>query len=389
MIFVGIDVAKDKHDCFIVNSDGVVLFDVFTIPNSMDGFNDLFFKIKSVSEDLSNVKAGLEATGHYSNNLLGFLKNKGLHTVVFNPLQTSLCRKSASLRKTKTDKTDARTIASMLMSDVDLKPCPTSLYHIEQLKSLSRYRLDKVSYRSRLKVSISRLVAILFPELETLITPHTKSFYALLSALPSAQSIANANLKTLTNLLNKSSKGHFKRDKAVLIRDAARNSIGSYSPAQSLELKHTISLISELTEQIDEIETEIKKIMNDINSPLMSVPGLGYTLCSVILSEVGDFARFDSPDKVLAFAGCSPTTYQSGKIYSTHAKMEKRGSKYLRWALFYAAERVCKWVPSFSAYLKKKLNEGKHYYVAISHAVKKLVRLLYHLETTGETYQAA
>lgn len=147
MVYVGIDVAKDKHDCFIVNSDGEVLYDVFTIQNNMDGFEDLLFKIKNSSKDLRKVKVGLEATGHYSCNILGFLHNKGLSTIVINPLYTSLSRKSVSLRKTKTDKVDARTIASMIMSDVSLKPYSDTLYHNEDLKSLSRYRFDKVSGR--------------------------------------------------------------------------------------------------------------------------------------------------------------------------------------------------------------------------------------------------
>ena len=387
MVYVGIDVAKDKHDCFIVNSDGEVLYDVFTIQNDMDGFEDLLFKIKTASKDLSKVKVGLEATGHYSCNILGFLKNKGLNTIVINPLYTSLSRKSVSLRKTKTDKVDARTIASMIMSDVSLKPYSDTVYHNEDLKSLSRYRFDKVSDRSKLKQSVSRLVNILFPELEKLVsTLHAKAVYALLSEFPGAHQVASANLKHLTALLSTASKGHFGREKANEIREAARRSISSYLPAKSLELRHTIKLIRELDAEIAEIETEIKKIMDSIDSPTLSVPGISYALGSVIVSEVGDFSRFDNPDKLLAFAGCSPSTYQSGQIYSAHAKMEKRGSKYLRWALLNAAKYVCKWEPTFAVYLRKKLAEGKHYNVAVSHAAKKLVRLLYHLETTGEKY---
>ena len=76
MIYVGIDVAKDKHDCFITNSDGEVLFKPFTISNNREGFETLFQRISSVSDDLNKVKVGLEATGHYSYNLLGFLLDK-------------------------------------------------------------------------------------------------------------------------------------------------------------------------------------------------------------------------------------------------------------------------------------------------------------------------
>ena len=136
MIFVGIDVAKDKHDCFITNSDGEVLFKAFTIQNNKEGFDELYQRIVTVTEDLAKVKVGLEATGHYSYNILGFLLDKGLTTFVINPLHTNLYRKSLSLRKTKTDKVDARTIAMMLMSDVNLKSYSSTSYHNEELKSL-------------------------------------------------------------------------------------------------------------------------------------------------------------------------------------------------------------------------------------------------------------
>ena len=164
MIYVGIDVAKDKHDCFITNSDGEVLFKSFTISNNREGFETLFQRIQSVSDDLTKVKVGLEATGHYSYNLLGFLLDNGLPTFVINPLHTNLYRKSLSLRKTKTDKVDAHTIASMIMSDVNLKSYSNASYHNEELKSLTRYRFDKVKERAQLRQSVSRLVTILFPD---------------------------------------------------------------------------------------------------------------------------------------------------------------------------------------------------------------------------------
>jgi len=169
MIYVGIDVAKDKHDCFITNSDGEVLFKAFTISNNREGFETLFQRIKSVSDDLTQVKVGLKAPGHYSYNLLGFLLDNGLPTFVINPLHTNLYRKSLSLRKTKTDKVDAHTIASMIMSDVNLKSYSDTSYHNEELKSLTRYRFDKVKERAQLNSSVSRLVCILFPELEKLV----------------------------------------------------------------------------------------------------------------------------------------------------------------------------------------------------------------------------
>ena len=388
-ILVGIDVAKDKHDCFIMNSEGEVLAKSFTILNNKEGFDFLYKKIQSVSSS-DNIKVGLEATGHYSYNIIGFLLNKDLATFILNPLHTNLYRKSLSLRKTKTDKIDSKTIAMMLLSDVSLKSYSDISYHNEDLKSLTRYRFSKVEERAKLKTSLSRLAQILFPELEKLVpTLHMTSIYQLLEEFPSASAIASVHLTRLTNLLSKASKGHYDRETAIKIRDAAKNSIGSNMPAKSLELKHTIKLICALTIDIDEIEAEISKMMDKIASPITTIPGIGRNMGAMIISEIGDFSRFSSPDKILAYAGFSPSIYQSGKLDNCYAHMEKRGSHYLRYALFQATQRVCHLDSTFSAYLAKKRAEGKHYYVAISHAVKKLVRVIFHLEKTKQAFLKA
>ena len=389
MICVGIDVAKDKHDCIIVSSEGEVLFKPFVISNNRVGFDELYEKICSISVSFDKIKVGLEATGHYSYNLLGYLLDKGLPTYVINPLHTNLYRKSLSLRKTKTDKVDAHTIAYMLMSDVNLKSYSNTLYHNEELKSLTRYRFSKVEERAKLKTSVARLVNILFPELEKLVPSlHIASVYALLSEFPSAKLISKVHLTRLTNLLSEASKGRYGRDKAILIRDAARNSIGSYMPAKELELKHTLKLIQELNSEIDEIEYHINEIMAEMDTPILTIPGISNRMGAMILAEIGDFERFSSPDKILAYAGLSPSTYQSGQLTSSHSHMDKRGSRYLRYALFNATKFVCNWDPTFADYLEKKRSEGKHYNVAISHACKKLVRVIYHLQTTGEAYRS-
>lgn len=387
MIYVGIDVSKDKHDCTIVSSEGEVLADVFTVQNNLDGFKLLFQRIKSVAPDLGEVKVGLEATSHYSYNILGFLLDKGLHTYAINPLHTNLFRKSTSLRRTKTDRVDARTIAAMMMSGVVLSSYTAISYHNEELKSLSRYRFSKVQDRARLKTSVSRLVNILFPELEKLVpTLHIASVYTLLMELPGAKQVASCHLTHLTSLLSAASKGHYGRSKAIAIRDAAQRSIGSVMPAKSLELQHTIRMIREMDAEISEIEAALKQMMDEIASPILTIPGISYRMGAMILAEIGDFSRFSSPDKLLAYAGLSPSTYQSGKLDNAYAHMEKRGSRYLRYALFNATKYVCYWDTSFAAYLAKKRAEGKHYYVAISHAAKKLVRLIFALQQTSKSY---
>ena len=352
MIYVGIDVAKDKHDCYICDSDGVELYPPFIIANNREGFEKLMDHIRSVSDDLSKVKVGLEATGHYSYNILGYLIAQGSSISLINPLHTNLFRKSLSLRQTKTNKVDARTICMMLSSGMNLTSYSETSYHMEELKSLTRYRFDKVRERTQ---SLSRLVTILFPELEKLVpTLHMKSVYALLAEFPGAKQISKAHMTRLKHLLSDSSRGRYGKDTAETIRDAARCSI--------------------------------QKIMDTLDAPILGIPGINYRMGAMILAELGDLSRFSSPDKILAYAGMSPSTYQSGQLTSSYAHMEKRDSRYLRYALFNATQYVCIWDPTFKAYLEKKRSEGKHYYVAISHAAKKLVRLIYHLQTTGEAY---
>ena len=389
MIYVGIDVAKDKHDCFAMNSDGEILIEKLTITNNLDGFETLYNSLMNFSDSLDNIKVGLEATGHYSNNILNFLTEKGFNIYLINPLQTNLYVKGQSLRKTKTDKLDAHVIATMLVSD-NLKPYIPVSYHISELKSLTRHRFRLVKENSKFKTSLVRLVDIVFPELPKIVSSVAqKSCLALLYELPSAKDIAECNLTHLTHLLSDNSNKKFDREKALQIRDLARKSIGLNSNSVSFELKQTISIIQFIQEQLDDVEKRIKEILKEINSPILTIPGISFKTAGSILAEIGDISRFDSTAKLLAFAGLDPSMYQSGKFFSTHSVMVKRGSKYLRFALMTAARMVCLNDSTFNAFKDRKMDEGKHYMVAMGHVAKKLVRVIYYLLKTNNVYQAS
>jgi transposase len=386
MIYVGIDVAKDNHDCIIVDSDGVIRFPTFTIPNNKQGFRELLTNLKTCGSDLAKIKVGLEATGHYSDNLLEFLIANDLPTTVINPLHTNLYRKGLSLRKTKTDTVDAHSIVTMLRTE-SLKPYSKTSYHVRELKSLTRYRFALVQDCARLKTSYARLCVILFPELEKLVPSlHMVSVYALLSEFPSARAISECHLTRLANLLATASKGRYGKEKAMEIRNSARDSIGSYSDVKSLELQQTIQSIRMMESQIKQVEAKINPIVDQLHSPLLTIPGISYRMASIIIAETENFSNFNSAEKVLAFAGLEPSVYQSGQLTSTHAKMVKRGSKYLRYALFNSTKYVCHWDPGFAQYLAKKRSEGKAYNVAVSHAAKKLTRVIFHLVKTNQPF---
>ena len=348
MLFVGIDVAKAKHDCCIIDSNGVIITDSLRIPNSKEGFEILYNTILSSlgSNDLSDIKIGLESTGHYSTNITNFLYSKGFHIVMLNPLVTNAFRKAGTLRKTKTDKCDAKVIATMLFSD-DSKSYSPSSYQIQELKSLTRHRYRMIGYRSKLKLSVTRLIDIIFPELPSFVwSIHQNSSYQLLLELPSPEDIKKCHLTHLTHILAKTSRGKYGREKALQLR---------------------------------ELDKQIKLVVDELNTPLLTIPGIGYTIAAIILAEIGDINNFSSPAKLLAFAGMEPSTYQSGKYNASHTPMVKRGSTYLRWAVMQAARLVPMRDPTFSSYMCKKRSEGKHFNVAKSHVGKKLIRVIYYL----------
>lgn len=384
MIYVGIDVAKDKHDCIIMSSDGEIIRNSFTIKNTLEGFNSLIQSIPDVPKN--EIRVGLEATGHYSLNLMNFILEQQLPLIVLNPLQTNLFRKAHTLRKSKTDKIDARLIVLMLQSG-NFKPHSKVSYHLSELKSLTRHKSRFKKNLARYKISLCRILDIMFPELEELVySINQKSTYAMLKAFPSKDALASAHLTKLTNILKKSSRGKYGEDKARLIRAAAMRSIGNDSRAVSFELTQTLSMIEVYALEIKKIDREIKSIMKEIQSPILSIPGISYGLGSIILGEIGDINRFSTSSQLLAFAGLDPSTYQSGKFNATDMKMVKRGSSYLRWALLEAARLIAIKDATFRAYYLKKKAEGKHHYVATSHVAKKLIRVLHYLLTTNTTY---
>jgi len=387
MYYVGIDVAKDKHDCCIVNDVGGIVVKNLRIKNSLEGYTILIQRIAELTSDKSKVVIGLEDTGHYADNLINYFTNL-FEVKTINPLLTNKYKKAETLRKTKTDKTDAVQIAKMLRNGTGFRPIVSIPYDSDEIKSLVRYRMSLVKNRSKEKISVKRLINILFPEYEKFFRDvHCPTSYAILFAYPGKHSLSVCRTPALVGVLRKASKGYYGEDLAVRLRECAKKSIGKTSNAKSYELRKTIKRIESLNNEISEIEEKMHGLLNKYNPPLATIPGVGTILAATIIGEVGDFAKFDNPDKILALAGMSPTTYQSGKYVSGHSKMEKRGSSNLRTALFLATQVVCQYIPEFSQYLAKKRLEGKHYFVAISHATKKLIRLMYALETQHRAYE--
>ena len=375
MFYVGLDVSLEKHDCCILDANRKHIRS-FTILNNASGFSALDDVLAELACS-DDVKIGLEATGIYGDNLAAFLRRKGYDVCTINPLLSKKHLCATTLRKTKTDRSDAMNIALVIAAS-DFQPDLPVSYHITELKSLSRARFLTVKDRSALKNKVKRLITMLFPELLKEFTDlFGASGMAVLRKYPSAKQLAACRVDTLAMLLNKASRGAFGKDKAEHLRQLAKSSVGTYSPAAVLELGMYLDRIDLLNAQIAEFEAEIKRLMDVIHSPILTIKGIGYVLGALILSEIGDIHRFDSPNKLLAFAGAEPSIYQSGKFSPSSGKMVKRGSPYLRWALFQAAGYVAEYSQTFALYRSKKLSEGKSYAVTRSHLVKKLTRVIF------------
>lgn len=375
MIYIGIDISKYKHDCFICNDTGEVIVENLSFENTKKGFQQFLDLLKSYDND--NVHIGLEATGHYGLNLKLFLEKNNYTFMEFNPLLVKEFKKSLSLRRTKTDKVDATVICQKLMS-VPYKPNSKLFYHKYSIKSLSRLRETLVKQRSKYMIQLTNILDIVFPEFKPFFNNRfsTTSLY-LLNKYGNAEKIANMRDFDTPNKL---SRGTFTYAKFAKLKELAKNTIGESNEIFKIELQTIISLYNEIDSKINSIDKQISTIIKELNPPTLSIPGVGELTTAVIISEFGDFNKFSNADKLLSFAGLEPGIYQSGTILS-NGKMVKRGSGYLRYSLMNIANVVIRYNPTFYDFYLKKRSEGKCHRVALSHVCKKLLRVIYKLET--------
>ena len=377
MIYVGIDVAKSTHYAAVMNSEGVVLVEPFSFANDAPGFTSLLNKVSGFPKN--ELLFGLESTGIYSENLICFLYESGYNLAVINPIQTATLRKT-NIRKTKTDKVDTFLIIKSLMVN-SYRVYTAQDAQSMKLKSLCRFRQNLKKSKARLKIQLAGFVNILFPELASFFKSgiHIHTCYELLKRCSSPSEIAALRLSTLSNLLSKASRGRFNKSTAEALKSLAKSSVGVKNPYISIQIAQTIQQIELLEQQIDEIEKVIRDTMEQIDSVLMTVPGIGAIDAAMILGEIGNINRFDKPCKLLAYAGLDPTVNQSGKFKARSTKMSKRGSKTLRFALINAAWQLTLNDSVFFDYYSLKRAQGLDHYAALGHVAHKLVRVIFKL----------
>lgn len=372
MIYVGIDISKYKHDCFICSDTGEIIVENLSFKNNQKGFQQFLDLLKPYD----NVHIGLEATGHYGLNLKLFLEKNNYSFMEFNPLLVKEFSKSLSLRRTKTDKVDAMIICQKLMS-VPYKPNSKLFYHKFSIKSLSRLRETLVKQRSKYMVQMTNTLDILFPEFKPFFA--NKFSTTSLFILKKYKVVSKiANMKDF-DTLNKISRGKFSYSKFVKLKELAKNTIGEENELFEFQLQTILSLYEEIDFKINLIDKQLSTIIKDLNPPTLSIPGIGVISCASIISEFGDISKFNNAGQMLSFAGLEPGIIQSGTM-SSNGKMVKRGSGYLRHSLMNVCMVVIANNPTFYDYFHKKINEGKAYRVALSHVCRKLIRVIFILE---------
>ena len=377
MVYIGIDIAKFKHFASVVSSDGKVIVKPFSFENSRQGFMKLIEEIENFQDCL----IGLESTGHYAENLIQFLYERNYSVALINPIQTDSLRDS-NIRKTKTDKVDTMLIVQCLMLK---KYSLVSSKNIDliKLRRLSRFRLEMVQQQTRIKTQLTACLDIVFPELAHFFKGnlHLKVSYALLEKYSSAKAIRSARIDGLTNLLFNNSRGKYNYEKALQLKALAKDSIGLDNPAIELQIQCLIKQLRLYQKQISDIDISIMTIMEIINSPILTIPGVGYTLGAMIISEIDDIKRFSNPSKLLAFAGLDPVVKQSGNFQSDSLKISKRGSTYLRYAIYRVAFLIIYNNETFHNYYIEKRAQGKNHRVALGHVCNKLVRIIFKILT--------
>lgn len=387
MIYVGIDIAKQKHYASIMNSDGEILIEPFSFTNDHTGFQKLLNSLASFPKE--DTLIGMESTAHYAENLTSFLFSRDFNVCIINPIQTSSLRKS-NIRKTKTDSVDTLLIIKALSLN-HYRLFSERDHNSLQLKNLCRFRQKLMKTRTKVKIQLVTYVDLLFPELQYFFKSgiHGKACYALLKAQSNPDKIAKMHLTRLTNLLSKSSKGHFNQSTAVRLKELASQSVGIKNDTLSLQILQSIKQIELYTQQLTEVEKSIHEIMDKINSVIKSIPGIGLLNGAMIIGEIGDISRFEKPCQLLAFAGLDPSIYQSGNFNASKTRMSKRGSKLLRYALINAAWQTTLVNKTFKDYYNLKVSQGRRHYNALGHVAHKLVRVIYKMMTDNVEFDLA
>jgi len=380
MFYLGIDIGKNTHVASLIDSKKKVLFKAFSFSNSIDGAESLICKLEPFKNQL---EIGMEATGHYWLSLYSYLSEKNFTVRVINPIQTDGWRQGIEIRKRKTDIIDSLLIADLLRYGDFIE---TSLSNEDylSLRNLSRFRSYLISSIGDLKRKTIALLDQVFPEYASSFSNiFAKTSKEILANFSSPSDFEDINSEDLQSFLDNVTMKKFAARKLEELSKKASKSFGVNFCMDSfgLQIKMLIGQISFIQNQVLDVEKEIKSLLEKLNSPITTIPGIGAVNAATILGEIGDIKRFSNPSKLVAYAGLDSTVYQSGNFQAKTTRMSKRGSRVLRYALVNAVWNVARNNTTFKAYYDSKRTEGRSHYNALGHCAGKLVRVIWKMLT--------
>lgn len=385
MFYLGIDIGKNTHVASLVDDKKKVIFKAFSFSNSIDGAESLILKLEAFKNEL---EVGMEATGHYWLSLYSYLVEKNFTVRVINPIQTDGWRQGIEIRKRKTDIIDSLLIADLLRYG-DFVETSLSNEDYLSLRNLSRFRSYLISSIGDLKRKTIALLDQVFPEYASSFSNiFGKTSKEILSNFSTPSDFEDINSDDLNTFLESVTRKNYASKKIdELSKKASSFGINFCLDSFSLQIKMLIEQISFIQNQVSDVENEIEVLLEKLNSPITTIPGIGSVNAATILGEIGDIKRFSNPSKLVAYAGLDASVSQSGEYESTYNHMSKRGSPYLRRALFQSALRAEFCDPVFSDYYQKKISEGKHHLVATNAVARKLCHTIFAVLTKNEPYQ--
>lgn len=388
MFYCGIDIAKYKHEASVIDTNGKSLLDSISFANDKQGCEKIIAVFQKFEISPADVIIGMEATGHYWLSVYAFFLELGYNVKVINPIQSEAFRKMY-IRQTKNDSKDSYIIAQ-IMRFGEYSATSLSEENIIALRQLSRYRLALVDACGDCKRRVIALLDQVFPEYDKLFSDtFGSSSTELLLNCPTPEDMLTISTRKLTNILNKASRGKLGKEKAEEIKAAAKDTFGVAfaKDAFSFQIKQLIRQIVFTEKQLSELEEQIAELLHQTNQYITTITGIGDVLGAIIVSEIGDINRFERPNQLVAFAGLDVTVKQSGEFSGSKNKISKRGSPYLRRAIWLAANRAAFCDPILSEYYQSLKARGKHHLTAVGAVARKLCNIIFVILKENRPYQ--
>ena len=375
MYYVGIDVSKHHHDATVIDATGQVVITPFRFLNTRQGVAALLTRLQTLD---AQVRIAMEATGHYWLPLYEALTAQGYPVSVFNPFQIRAYHQ-IGLRKTKTDAVDSFWIADFLRIGRG-RPMDIPTPPVRQMRELARFRFTLLQRQGNICRRALTILDRVFPEYPSLFSrPFSPSSRALLRQGVTADAFATWPLKDLAQVLRQASRGHLGLQKARQLWDLAHDSLGirSLGPVAHQEMQLLLDQLALLDDQIATLDEELDRLLQQTGTYLTTIPGISTTLAATILGEIGDIHRFDNLKQLVAYAGLDPTVHQSGQFQASHSRLSKRGSIYLRRAVWLAASVARRYDPDLKALYQRKRLQRKHHSVVMGAVCHRLLARIY------------